>query len=143
MKRTITPADPEGQEGERRRREAFAEVLQVGYTNAQLERLRFDREGLVPAVVQDYRSGRVLMLAWMDASCLRRTLDTGVTWFWSRARREYWSKGEKTGNRQLVRRVSVDCDGDTLLVEVDQVGNGACHLGTESCFSRQFGAPVD
>jgi phosphoribosyl-AMP cyclohydrolase len=80
----------------------------------------------------------VLMVAWMDAEAVRRTLTTGRTWFWSRSRRRYWQKGESSGNVQHVRSVTADCDGDTLLVRVHQVGV-ACHLGTRSCFSRPLG----
>jgi phosphoribosyl-AMP cyclohydrolase len=97
--------------------------------------LRFDAAGLLPAVVQDDTDGAVLMVAWMDAEAVRRTLTTGRTWFWSRSRRQYWQKGETSGHVQHVRSVTADCDGDTLLVRVEQVGP-ACHLGTRSCFSN-------
>jgi phosphoribosyl-AMP cyclohydrolase len=100
--------------------------------------LKFDHAGLLPAVVQDDHDGAVLMVAWMDAEAVRRTLTTGRTWFWSRSRRRYWQKGESSGNVQHVRSVTADCDGDTLLVRVHQVGV-ACHLGTRSCFSRPLG----
>jgi len=80
-----------------------------------------------------------LMLAWMNELSLRKTLETGRTWFWSRSRQEYWCKGETSGDRQWVRRVSYDCDGDTLLIVVDQEGAGACHTGERSCFYREFG----
>jgi phosphoribosyl-AMP cyclohydrolase len=96
--------------------------------------LKFDAAGLVPAVVQDDSDGAVLMVAWMDAEAVRRTLTTGRTWFWSRSRRRYWQKGETSGHVQHVRSVTADCDGDTLLVRVEQVGV-ACHLGTRSCFT--------
>ena len=79
------------------------------------------------------------MLAWMNAESLRRTLETGRTWFWSRSRQEFWCKGETSGDRQYVRSVRYDCDGDALLVEVDQEGAGACHTGNRSCFYRAFG----
>jgi phosphoribosyl-AMP cyclohydrolase len=100
--------------------------------------LKFDDAGLLPAVVQDDHDGAVLMVAWMDAEAVRRTLTTGRTWFWSRSRRRYWQKGETSGNVQHVRSVTADCDGDTLLVRVDQVGP-ACHTGTRSCFSHPLG----
>ena len=100
--------------------------------------LKFDAAGLVPAVVQDDQDGTVLMVAWMDAEAVRRTLTTGRTWFWSRSRRRYWQKGETSGHVQHVRSVSADCDGDTLLVRVDQVGP-ACHTGTRSCFTHPLG----
>jgi phosphoribosyl-AMP cyclohydrolase len=100
--------------------------------------LKFDAAGLVPAVVQDDGDGAVLMVAWMDAEAVRRTLASGRTWFWSRSRRQYWQKGETSGHVQHVRSVTADCDGDTLLVRVEQVGP-ACHTGTRSCFSRPLG----
>ena len=100
--------------------------------------LRFDDAGLLPAVVQDDQDGTVLMVAWMDAEAVRRTLTSGRTWFWSRSRRRYWQKGETSGHIQRVRSVTADCDADTLLVRVEQVGV-ACHLGTRSCFSNPLG----
>jgi phosphoribosyl-AMP cyclohydrolase/phosphoribosyl-ATP pyrophosphohydrolase/phosphoribosyl-AMP cyclohydrolase len=105
----------------------------------QLEAVQFNADGLVPAVVQDQATGRVLMLAWMNDEALRRTLETGRTWFWSRSRQEYWCKGETSGDRQWVRAAYYDCDGDTLLVVVEQEGRGACHTGEFSCFYRPFG----
>ena len=96
-------------------------------------RLRHDAAGLVPAVVQQHDSGEVLMVGWMDDEALRRTLATRRTTFWSRSRQEYWVKGETSGNSQAVREVRLDCDGDTLLVRVDQSGP-ACHTGDRSCF---------
>lgn len=97
-------------------------------------RLKPDQAGLVAAVVQQYDSGEVLMLAWMDAEALRRTLRTRRTTFYSRSRRRYWVKGETSGNVQHVKSVALDCDGDALLIKVDQVGP-ACHTGTTSCFT--------
>ena len=91
--------------------------------------------GLVPAIVQDIHTGRVLMLAWMDRESLRRTIALGETVFWSRSRREYWHKGATSGNTQRVVHMAVDCDGDTLLILVDPAGP-ACHTGAESCFYR-------
>ncbi len=96
-------------------------------------RLKRDDHGLVPAVVQQHDTGEVLMLGWMDDEALHRTLTTGRTTFWSRSRREYWVKGETSGHRQWVRQVRLDCDGDTLLVSVDQEGP-ACHTGDRTCF---------
>jgi phosphoribosyl-AMP cyclohydrolase len=104
-----------------------------------LPELGFDDRGLVPAVVQDDQDGTVLMVAWMDAEALRRTLTTGRTWFWSRSRREHWRKGDTSGHTQHVRSVTADCDGDTVLVRVAQVGP-ACHTGTRSCFTRDLRA---
>ncbi len=106
---------------------------------AQLAEVRYNADGLVPAVVQDAASGEVLMLAWMDEEALRRTLETGRSWFWSRSRQEYWCKGESSGDRQFVGEVRYDCDGDTLLLLVEQHGRGACHTGARSCFHRHFG----
>jgi phosphoribosyl-AMP cyclohydrolase len=96
----------------------------------------FGPDGLLPAIVQDATDSTVLMLAYMNREALERTLDTGRTWFWSRSRNEYWCKGETSGNRQFVREVRYDCDGDTVLVLVDQEGSGACHTGERSCFFR-------
>ena len=101
--------------------------------------MAFDDRGLVPAIVQEQASGRVLMLAWMNEESLRRTLDTGRTWFWSRSRRELWCKGETSGDRQWVREAYFDCDADTILLVVEQEGRGACHTGERSCFFRAFG----
>jgi phosphoribosyl-AMP cyclohydrolase len=96
-------------------------------------RLRPNAEGLVPVVVQQHDSGEVLMLAWMDEEAVRRTLATGRATYWSRSRQEYWVKGETSGHAQHVRDLRVDCDGDTLLLRVDQVG-AACHTGDRTCF---------
>ena len=101
--------------------------------------LRHDPAGLVAAVVQQHDTGEVLMLAWMDDEALRRTLTTGRATYWSRSRGEYWVKGETSGNRQWVRDVRLDCDGDALLVLVEQEGS-ACHTGERSCFHRPLAA---
>lgn len=101
--------------------------------------VRFDERGLVPCVVQQAGSGEVLMVAWMSEESLRLTLETGTTWFWSRSRQELWNKGATSGNVQHVRHVLVDCDADTLLVEVDSPGP-ACHTGHRSCFYREIAA---
>jgi phosphoribosyl-AMP cyclohydrolase len=98
-----------------------------------------DASGLVPAIVQDAADGTVLTLAYMDAEALRRTLESGRSWFYSRSRQEYWQKGETSGDRQYVRAVRVDCDGDALVVLVDQHGQGACHTGERTCFYRTVG----
>ena len=108
--------------------------LSTGAVDDAVAGLTFDAAGLLPAVVQDDTDGAVLMVAWMDAEAVRRTLTTGRTWFWSRSRRRYWQKGETSGNVQHVRSVTADCDGDSLLVRVEQVGV-ACHTGSRSCFS--------
>ena len=99
-----------------------------------LARLRRDPAGLVAAIVQQHDTGEVLMLAWMDEEALRRTVTTGRGTYWSRSRQEYWVKGATSGHHQYVRSVALDCDGDAVLVKVDQVG-AACHTGTRSCFT--------
>jgi phosphoribosyl-AMP cyclohydrolase len=99
--------------------------------------LRFDPQGLIPAVAQDASSGQVLMLAWMDRRALERTIATGEAHFWSRSRRSLWHKGETSGNVLAVRDVLVDCDGDTLLLKVEPAGP-ACHTGEVSCFHRRL-----
>ncbi|MGW0608534.1 phosphoribosyl-AMP cyclohydrolase [Streptomyces sp. NPDC002644] len=96
-------------------------------------RLRRTADGLVPAIAQQYDTGEVLMLGWMDDEALRRTLTTGRCTYWSRSRQEYWVKGDTSGHVQHVKSVALDCDGDTLLVRVDQVG-AACHTGDRTCF---------
>jgi phosphoribosyl-AMP cyclohydrolase len=101
-------------------------------------RLRRDRDGLVAAVVRQHHTGEVLMLAWMDDEALHRTLSTGRATYWSRSRRRHWVKGETSGHHQYVRSVALDCDGDAVLVSVDQVGP-ACHTGAHSCFHQLLG----
>jgi phosphoribosyl-AMP cyclohydrolase len=113
----------------------------VPFTEGQLDQVVYDRDGLVGAIVQDATDYAVLMFAYMNAESLRKTLETGRTWFWSRSRQEFWCKGETSGDRQYVRSVHFDCDGDALLVVVDQEGAGACHTGNRSCFYRGFGEP--
>jgi len=99
--------------------------------------LKFDDQGLLPAVVQDVNTNSVLMLAYVDAEAVRRTIETGTTWFWSRSRREYWNKGATSGNVQKVVEVRFDCDADALLMIVDPAGP-ACHTGEYSCFYRSL-----
>ena len=113
-----------------------------GLDPAIAERLRHTAEGLVPVVVQQHGTGEVLMLAWVDDEALARTLDTGRATYWSRSRREYWVKGDTSGNVQHVREVRLDCDGDTLLFVVDQVG-AACHTGDHTCFDADLVHRVD
>ena len=108
-------------------------------SDEQLADIRYNADGLVPAIVQEHGTGAVLMLGWMNRESLQRTLSTGRTWFWSRSRQEYWCKGETSGDRQWVREMFYDCDGDTLLVRVEQEGRGACHTGAATCFYRAFG----
>ncbi len=116
-------------------------------TAEQRAQVAFDEHGLVPAVVQQHDTGEVLMLAWMDAAAIEETLDRGETVFWSRSRQERWHKGATSGNVQAVVDVTLDCDGDVLLVRVDQRGPGgagegvACHTGARTCFHRPLGIP--
>lgn len=98
-----------------------------------VERVAFNDQGLVPVVAQSQATGQVLMLAWMNRDALQRTLETGNATYWSRSRNELWVKGETSGNRQTVKSVAVDCDGDSILLSVDQLGP-ACHTGLDSCF---------
>ena len=102
-----------------------------------MTQLRYNADGLIPAIVQDSASRRVLMMAWMNESSLRLTLETGLMHYWSRSRQKYWLKGETSGHTQRVVRWSADCDADTLLFEVQQAG-GACHTGYQSCFFQSF-----
>ena len=111
----------------------------IAASDEQLADIRYNADGLIPAIVQEHGTGAVLMLGWMNRESLQRTLSTGRTWFWSRSRGEYWCKGETSGDRQWVREMFYDCDGDTLLVRVEQEGRGACHTGAPSCFYRAFG----
>lgn len=101
------------------------------------DELTFDDRGLLPAIVQDASTQDVLMLAWVDAEALRRTLDTKTTWFWSRSRKEYWNKGATSGNVQTVVEVRYDCDADAVLMRVEPAGP-ACHTGEDSCFYRSL-----
>ncbi|GHF09005.1 phosphoribosyl-AMP cyclohydrolase [Pseudolysinimonas yzui] len=109
--------------------------------NDVLDRVKFDSHGLLPAIIQEESTKQVLMLGYMDAEALRRTLTEGRVTFWSRSRQEYWRKGDTSGNVQHVRAAALDCDGDTLLVTVHQVGP-ACHTGAHSCFDVDPLAPT-
>ncbi|MDB9311455.1 bifunctional phosphoribosyl-AMP cyclohydrolase/phosphoribosyl-ATP diphosphatase HisIE [Aphanizomenon sp. CS-733/32] len=104
-----------------------------------VENIRYDDKGLVPAIVQDYLDGTVLMMAWMNQESLQKTLDTGETWFWSRSRQEFWHKGETSGHTQKVQTIRYDCDSDALLIGVEQLGDIACHTGERSCFHQVDG----
>ncbi|MDY0340274.1 MAG: bifunctional phosphoribosyl-AMP cyclohydrolase/phosphoribosyl-ATP diphosphatase HisIE [Coriobacteriia bacterium] len=106
-----------------------------------IEDMRYDGNGLIPAVIQQDGTGEVLMVAYMNADALARTVETGLTWFYSRSRQKLWQKGESSGNVQRVREIRYDCDADCLLVIVDQTGSGACHTGEHSCFYRILGEP--
>lgn len=99
------------------------------------EKLKFNSDGLIPAIIQDQASGRVLMMAWMNRASIEQTVATGKTHFWSRSRKKFWMKGEESGNTQTVKDLAFDCDGDTLLIQVEQKG-AACHEGYRSCFFR-------
>ena len=101
--------------------------------------LKYDRAGLIPAIVQDTYNGRVLMLAYMNKEALEKTLETGQAWFYSRSRQELWHKGATSGNFQIVKRIYFDCDGDALVLQVEQKGN-ACHTGAVTCFYRTLAA---
>jgi phosphoribosyl-AMP cyclohydrolase len=111
--------------------------VQLGQRAVPLPRLKLNPDGLIPAIVQDARSHRVLMMAWMNEGSLKATLETGLMNYWSRSRQKFWIKGETSGHTQKVIRWSIDCDADTLLFEVEQTG-GACHTGFESCFYQKF-----
>ena len=100
--------------------------------------LKYDDKGLIPAIIQDVENNEVLMLAYMDKTALKKTIETGKTHFWSRSRQKYWMKGETSGNVQLVKEILYDCDEDTLLIKVKQVGSGACHTGNRTCFYRSI-----
>lgn len=102
------------------------------------DKLKFNPEGLIPAIIQEKSTGRVLMMAWMNRASLETTIQTGKTHFWSRSRQKFWMKGESSGHTQTVKDVAFDCDGDTLLIQVEQIG-AACHEGYKSCFYRSAG----
>ena len=112
----------------------------IAHTEAEIAAVAFDAAGLVPAIVQEEATGEVLMVGFMNEVSLRKSLETGRTWFWSRSRQEYWCKGETSGDRQYVRAAFYDCDADVLLFKVEQEGRGACHTGERSCFFRAFGS---
>lgn len=102
-----------------------------------LEGIKFNKEGLVPAIIQQYDTGEVLMLAYMNEESFKLTLRDRKTWFWSRSRQRLWNKGESSGHFQIVKSVKLDCDGDTLLIAVEQIGP-ACHTGSRSCFFTEI-----
>ncbi|MBN3893534.1 MAG: bifunctional phosphoribosyl-AMP cyclohydrolase/phosphoribosyl-ATP diphosphatase HisIE [Nostoc sp.] len=107
-----------------------------------VEKIRYDERGLVPAIVQDYLDGTVLMMAWMNQESLQKTLETEETWFWSRSRQELWHKGATSGHIQKVQSIRYDCDSDALLIGVEQLGDVACHTGERSCFHQIEGKIV-
>ena len=104
---------------------------------AFLEKLRFNSDGLIPVIIQEHSTGKVLMMAWMNRESLLKTMETKQTYFWSRSRQKFWMKGETSGNIQRVKCISFDCDGDVLLIEAEQTGV-ACHEGYKSCFYRDI-----
>ncbi len=104
------------------------------------EKLKFNADGLIPAIVQEQSTGRVLMMAWMNQASIQMTISTGKTHFWSRSRQKFWMKGESSGHTQVVKNIAFDCDGDTLLIQVEQTG-AACHEGYKSCFFRSVELP--
>jgi len=114
-------------------------VSRIPVSEDEIAAVRWNDDGLAPAIVQERGTGLVLMMAWMNEESLRRTFDEGRTVFWSRSRSELWRKGDTSGDRQWVREAYYDCDGDALLFVVDQDGRGACHTGERSCFYRSFG----
>ncbi|MBD2578246.1 bifunctional phosphoribosyl-AMP cyclohydrolase/phosphoribosyl-ATP diphosphatase HisIE [Oscillatoria sp. FACHB-1406] len=101
-----------------------------------LDRIRYNEQGLVPAIAQDYLDGTVLMMAWMNRESLEKTLQTGEMWYWSRSRQELWHKGATSGHLQKVRSLRYDCDSDAILVAIEQIGDIACHTGERSCFHQ-------
>ncbi|MBD2355102.1 bifunctional phosphoribosyl-AMP cyclohydrolase/phosphoribosyl-ATP diphosphatase HisIE [Tolypothrix sp. FACHB-123] len=107
-----------------------------------VEKIKYDAQGLVPAIIQDYLDGTVLMMAWMNRESLQKTLETGETWFWSRSRQEFWHKGATSGHIQKVHSIRYDCDSDALLIGVEQIGDVACHTGERSCFHQVEGQIV-
>lgn len=112
----------------------------IGVRESDLEKVKYNSDGLVAAIVQDGSTRAVLMMAWMNAETLRMSLEQGRTVFWSRSRQEVWRKGDTSGDRQFIRSAHYDCDGDTLLFMVEQEGKGACHTGSYSCFFSPFGS---
>ena len=105
-----------------------------------LDKIRYNEQGLVPAIAQDYLDGTVLMMAWMNRESLAKTLETGETWYWSRSRQELWHKGATSGHLQKVRGIRYDCDSDALLITIEQIGDIACHTGERSCFHQVDGS---
>ena len=102
-----------------------------------IKSFKYNSDGLIPAIIQDHESGQVLMMAWMNEESLKRTVDTGLCTYWSRSRQKYWVKGETSGHFQHVKRISVDCDEDALLIQVQQTG-AACHENYRTCFYRDL-----
>ncbi len=101
------------------------------------DNLKYDDKGLIPAIIQDWKTNEILMVAYMNAASLKKTVESNLTWYWSRSRQTFWQKGATSGNIQQVKEILYDCDKDTLLVKVEQTGP-ACHTGERSCFFRNF-----
>jgi len=102
-----------------------------------IEQLKFDSDGLIPAIAQEEKSGEILMMAWMNRESLRATIETNRATYWSRSRKKFWMKGEESGNIQEIRSIHIDCDGDAVLLKVNQIGGAACHTGHRTCFYRE------
>jgi phosphoribosyl-AMP cyclohydrolase/phosphoribosyl-ATP pyrophosphohydrolase/phosphoribosyl-AMP cyclohydrolase len=103
-----------------------------------INNIKFDEQGLVPAIAQDFASGKVLMMAWMNLEAIEKTLASNDVYYWSRSRQELWRKGATSGHTQTLKECFLDCDGDTILLKIEQVG-AACHTGERSCFYRKIG----
>jgi phosphoribosyl-AMP cyclohydrolase len=101
-------------------------------------KLKYDPQGLIPAIAQDWKTGEVLMLAYMNEESLKKTLESKQAWYYSRSRKKLWHKGEESGNFQNIKEIYYDCDNDTLLLKIEQVGGIACHTGNRSCFYRKL-----
>jgi phosphoribosyl-AMP cyclohydrolase len=106
--------------------------------NAWLDAVKWDSDGLVPAIAQDAEDGRVLMVAWMNREALRLTAEGGYAVYWSRSRQRLWHKGEESGNRQSVKEIRLDCDNDVIILQIEQIGGVACHTGRRSCFFQRL-----
>ena len=113
----------------------FSQSISLNQT-IPLDELRYNEQGLIPAIAQDYLDGTVLMMAWMNRESLQKTLETGEAWYWSRSRQELWHKGSTSGHIQKVRSLRYDCDSDALLITIEQIGDIACHTGERSCFHQ-------
>ena len=104
----------------------------------ELDKIKFNQQGLVPAIAQDWKTGEVLMLAYMNQASLQKTIETKEMWYWSRSRQELWHKGDTSGNIQKVKELYYDCDADAILARIEQVGGVACHTGNRSCFFNKL-----
>ncbi|WP_163835969.1 phosphoribosyl-AMP cyclohydrolase [Spartinivicinus ruber] len=108
-----------------------------------LNQIKWDENGLIPAIAQDHQSGKVLMMAWMNQEALSLTAEQGHAVYWSRSRQKLWHKGESSGHQQQIKAIRLDCDGDVIILEIEQVGGIACHTGRESCFFRKLAKQGD